>query len=238
MAFFGSTDCKDIRISLESSKNLYNNLFDWKDVNIIEINAIERLDDLKFAVFQKENIQYVCFRGSNSIENWCSNIQYRTNNYGAHSGIAHLERLTRGKLKDMLHLNKPTVFSGHSLGGAIAIMSAFWLNKSSINVKSVYTFGSPRFCKKNFANYVNLQLGDKIFRFVNENDIVPTVPLWVMGFRHVGTEIWKVGSKLYIDPSYIDYFSNFRHVCFPFGGTIKAHSMEEYTELCNIESLC
>ena len=40
------------------------------------------------------------------------------------------------------------------------------------------------------------------YRFRNNNDIVPTVPLWIMGYRHHGTE------------RYINHYGNIRRLSF------------------------
>jgi len=58
--------------------------------------------------------------------------------------------------------------TGHSLGGALATLFASQYN----NAQGVYTFGSPRVGNKVFKE--NFEV--KIYRFVNNDDIVPWVP--------------------------------------------------------------
>ena len=53
-------------------------------------------------------------------------------------------------------------------------------------MQGVYTFGQPRVGNNDFADAVNAKLGSGIFRFVNDRDIVPRVPLFSMGFCHYG----------------------------------------------------
>lgn len=57
---------------------------------------------------------------------------------------------------------------------------------SKIPVQGVYTFGQPRVGNNDFAAAVHAKLGSGIFRFVNDRDIVPRVPLFTMGFCHYG----------------------------------------------------
>lgn len=79
--------------------------------------------------------------------------------------------------------------TGHSLGGALAeLCAAQALFVSRIPVQGVYTFGQPRVGTKDFADAVNGKLGSGIFRFVNDRDIVPRVPLFSMGFCHYGSQ--------------------------------------------------
>jgi len=83
--------------------------------------------------------------------------------------------------------NKTIWITGHSLGGALAeLCAAQAMFVSKIPVQGVYTFGQPRVGNNDFADAVNAKLGSGIFRFVNDRDIVPRVPLFSMGFCHYG----------------------------------------------------
>ncbi|WP_299594499.1 lipase family protein [uncultured Microbulbifer sp.] len=72
---------------------------------------------------------------------------------------------------------------GHSLGGALATLTAEWLNKSQhvhhTNVK-LYTFGSPRVGGHSFVKLVTDEMdeGKDIYRVYHKTDVVPMVPLW------------------------------------------------------------
>lgn len=84
------------------------------------------------------------------------------------------------------NLGKTLWFCGHSLGAAMAtIMSSRCLHNEELNNPvELYTFGSPRV---GWRGYVK-SLGVTHHRWKNNNDIVTTVPLWIMGFVHHGTE--------------------------------------------------
>jgi pimeloyl-ACP methyl ester carboxylesterase len=117
--------------------------------------------------------------------------------------------------------------TGHSLGGALAILCALEFARQKLPVAGVITFGQPRVGDANFAalydaTYSNrdeevvietegeeddhvmcsLHLRDITFRVVNQNDIVPRTPGWLMGYRHCGQEIFlsPLGCTL-INPS-------------------------------------
>lgn len=79
--------------------------------------------------------------------------------------------------------------TGHSLGGALAeLCAAQAMFVGRIPVQGVYTFGQPRVGNKDFATAVNEKLGSGVYRFVNDRDIVPRVPLFTMGFCHYGSQ--------------------------------------------------
>lgn len=84
--------------------------------------------------------------------------------------------------------NKPVFFTGHSLGGALAVLAAHrwskpqtWDGDSSqaarrSPVAGVYTFGQPRVGNEAFAEDYRETLSKRTFRYVNHSDIVPTLP--------------------------------------------------------------
>ena len=78
--------------------------------------------------------------------------------------------------------NKNVWFTGHSLGAAMTTIMASRCQDIHHNVCEVYTYGSPRV---GWGRYVR-SLKVTHHRFVNNNDIVTRVPLWIMGYRHHG----------------------------------------------------
>lgn len=77
-------------------------------------------------------------------------------------------------------------FTGHSLGGALAMLAAarMVLEDPKLAADGVYTYGQPRTCDRLLAAAYNKGLKDRVFRFVNNNDIVPTLPP-EPGYTHV-----------------------------------------------------
>ena len=60
-----------------------------------------------------------------------------------------------------------------------------------VDVKSVYTFGSPRVGDGVFAEIYAERLGFKTYRLTHGRDVVPSVPSTLLGFRHVPTRCTK-----------------------------------------------
>jgi triacylglycerol lipase len=79
----------------------------------------------------------------------------------------------------LIHDKTPLNICGHSLGGAMATIAASRLER---HTKCLYTFGSPRVGNKAFIKGLTVQH----YRWRNNNDLVPTVPMAIMGFRHHG----------------------------------------------------
>ncbi|MET8543976.1 lipase family protein [Kitasatospora sp. NPDC004799] len=78
-----------------------------------------------------------------------------------------------------LRTNDQTVwFTGHSLGGALAMLVAARLDLEDprLAADGVYTFGQPRTCDRLLAAAYDKALKGRTFRFVHGNDIVPELP--------------------------------------------------------------
>jgi triacylglycerol lipase len=161
-------------------------------------------------VFDEKHCISVAFRGSQSPEDfihdgecWFSKTGKRRNAFTAmvhHGFLFDFESISKDLLATMArlllpHPRKKIVITGHSLGGALAILFARACCWESWNVAGVYTFGQPRVGNATFVSaYENMRagfprtLGAVTYRVVNENDIVPRVPLALGGYRHGGEE--------------------------------------------------
>lgn len=82
--------------------------------------------------------------------------------------------------------NQEVWLTGHSLGGALAVILAATLRENGVPVHGLYTFGAPRVGDKEFAKQLNRGLRNKShWRVVNEGDLVPHVPMEPF-FCHAG----------------------------------------------------
>ena len=88
---------------------------------------------------------------------------------------------------------------GHSLGAAMAtiIASRAKHHTELADPLELYTYGSPRV---GWPGYVK-DVGVEHYRWKNNNDIVTTVPLLIMGFRHHGTEHYLNAYGEYRNPT-------------------------------------
>jgi len=97
------------------------------------------------------------------------------------------------------NLGKTLWFTGHSLGAAMAtIMASRCMHNLELNDPvELYTFGSPRVGWKKYCNSLNIVH----HRWKNNNDIVTTVPLAIMGYVHHGTQHYLNAYGKYRNPT-------------------------------------
>jgi len=158
-----------------------------------------RISDTQAYIIGNDNAIIVAFRGSEKkLKDWKTNLEF-TKSEGplgyVHEGFndafntVKIE-LTKG-LSDYFDQGQSLWITGHSLGGALATLAAASLVEKypaiGIEVSGVYTFGSPRVGDGTFREAFNSKLGDRTFRVVNGNDLVPRVPPRVAGYKHVGS---------------------------------------------------
>ena len=79
------------------------------------------------------------------------------------------------------HQNKTFYITGHSLGAAMATIATSRFEEE-VKVQQLTTFGSPRVGTRKFVKNIETPH----VRFVNNNDIVTKVPLFIMGYKHHG----------------------------------------------------
>ena len=77
------------------------------------------------------------------------------------------------------------MITGHSLGGALAVMAAAHLQHKYKVVELLYTLGQPRVGNYYFASFMT-QFIPNTYRIVHYTDIVPHIPIYGSGFRHFG----------------------------------------------------
>lgn len=83
-----------------------------------------------------------------------------------------------------------TVFTGHSLGGAVGtIAAAYTRDALGADDIDLYTYGSPRTGNKAFVARVTEQAGLE-YRITHTDDPVPRLPPIILGYSHTSPEYW------------------------------------------------
>ena len=125
----------------------------------------------------------IAFRGTDEKEDWLSNANiypHRTDEGYLHSGFGNAYGTLQFQILQEVEKTGPKYIwvTGHSLGGAMALICAYDLEVyQNRSINGVITFGQPMIGKKNLAAALQKRLGDRYVRFVNESDRVPLLPL-------------------------------------------------------------
>ena len=143
----------------------------------------------------------VAFRGSSNVKNWIDDFDATQVNYpkcsgcvvhqGFYIGYNTISAAVKSQIQLIIakYRNAPIYVTGHSLGGALAVVAALDLKSTFSNVNKLYTFGQPRVGNAAFAAYTASQMPDA-FRVIHYADIVPHVPPSNMNYKHHNSETW------------------------------------------------
>jgi hypothetical protein len=71
---------------------------------------------------------------------------------------------------------RPLWLTGHSLGGALALLAAWRFLRKTVDVYRVYTYGAPMVGNAAAVKAFDKELEGKVYRFVHGPDLVPKLP--------------------------------------------------------------
>ncbi|MDR7303600.1 lipase family protein [Haloactinomyces albus] len=158
------------------------------------------IQDTQAFTIASDNMIITAFRGTEptNIADWLSDANTPAAPGPSGRGMIHVgfdHALTsvypevRDCIKEFRTNEQSLWFTGHSLGGALAMLAAarLYFEDASLLSNGVYTFGQPRTCDRTMADAYDEAFKSRHFRFVNNNDIVPQVPPEPV-FQHVETE--------------------------------------------------
>jgi hypothetical protein len=146
----------------------------------------------------------ISFRGSADAQDWLTDFQIRFADIAlgkVHSGFWRSVGSVIDRIEAAVDSRAPLVITGHSKGGAEAVLAAWLLARMGRSIVAVHTFGGPRVGNAAWKSAYNAQpantrladggpaaLGDVTTRWVHEEDIVPRMPPWIARYRHIGHE--------------------------------------------------
>lgn len=160
----------------------------------------------------------VAFRGTVTIWDWVDDVDAIPVDYLAVPGYGHVhigfqlvyERV-RESVSRLLAAGckgaQRILVTGHSLGGAVAVLSAFEIGKTAGVVPELYTLAGPRAGAPDFAGNVDTLI-PVCYRVVNFMDVVPQVPLPPL-YRHVGQEVLVRGGFKPLDVTYAHHLTTY-----------------------------
>ncbi|ETV85361.1 hypothetical protein, variant [Aphanomyces astaci] len=127
-----------------------------------------------------------------------------------HSGFWKAYAAVRSDLKETLrlllddHPDLTLYITGHSMGGALAVLAAYDCARQFNIAVCMYNFGGPRVGNPAFVRQYNRAVPNS-HRVVLDGDLVAGIPRFWGLYQHVGTEIAvDEGGNLIVDPSFIE----------------------------------
>ena len=138
------------------------------------------------------DVLFVAFRGTSDLRHWIFNLNTILTKWPeggkVHGGFSKAFHRLADPLMAALERRQPEQlwFSGHSLGGALALLA------STVHpVTGVYTFGCPR---PGNPGFVHVAQRTPVYRIVCDQDIVTTIPYEMeflndFAYKHVGTPV-------------------------------------------------
>jgi triacylglycerol lipase len=134
-------------------------------------------------VFVHGNAVIISFAGTDPVTlvDWITDFDIKNTDQGSANGFAAAAQSVQQKIEAVLQqpafANKPIFVTGHSLGAALAALTAQKIDAGKPgSVRAVYTYGMPRTGNAQFASAYNQALGARTYRMVHGSDVVPTVP--------------------------------------------------------------
>jgi hypothetical protein len=124
----------------------------------------------------------LAFRGSDpvTLQTWLTDVVVRLVEREHYDGRVHLGfssalKHTWPKIERVLEpaQDKPLFLTGHSMGGALAVLTGCRLAKRGRAPVAIYTFGAPRVGDSDFCAGYDLPT----YRIVNRLDLVPEMPM-------------------------------------------------------------
>lgn len=162
------------------------------------------------ALIQHKDYLCISCRGTNELADWLDNIKafpseqlFGKFHRGFWQSVEDIWQTIEQRIQTIqqqrlaAQLSKLPVFiTGHSLGGAMAVIIAAKFVHADQPFTSVYTFGQPRAMTRETARLFNAECGNRVYRFHNNNDLVTRVPARAMGYSHVGCYLYISQEKI------------------------------------------
>jgi pimeloyl-ACP methyl ester carboxylesterase len=151
--------------------------------------------DTHVLITRRDHDLSVAFRGTADPRNWLTDLDCELTRVGScrvHRGFYEAMKAVESDLLARLGEAQGARLwvTGHSLGGALAMLWALWAAQNGHDIAGVYTFGQPRAGDAAFSQLYDSILKTRTWRSVYAEDIVPRVP-WLLGrYHHAGHEVF------------------------------------------------
>ena len=154
--------------------------------------------EIQYFIEQDDKLktQFITIRGTANKKNFLEDMEIRILadlqiDIPVDSGFDRSTKAIFADVKPYLKKNYKTYVSGHSLGGAVAVLLAVYLIKDGYRVERIVTFGQPKFTTTGGVQRIG---SIPLIRVVDQNDMVPMLPPVTSlrqndKYAHVGPEV-------------------------------------------------
>ncbi|KAJ3319246.1 hypothetical protein HDV06_006574 [Boothiomyces sp. JEL0866] len=185
---------------LEYSCAQLSDIVYYDHVALPDTELYTHTNGVQFLVHQSEKHLLVAIRGSYNVQNWITNLDIEmitVENAKVHSGFytVGLELYERLCKILAIHSQKKVVFTGHSLGGAIAKILQFIHFEREHKMTKAITFGAPQ-------PFAELNTEYDILSICNSNDFVPALTIQ-LGYKPFGKFVFLPQPLVITDESIV-----------------------------------
>lgn len=166
------------------------------EVGGLELVGTFSVDGTQGYVCKNDKLAVLAFRGTTDIQDWRTDlkasrevIKNHPKRVRAHEGFLNAYLDVEEKVLELLsglYFDLPLYITGHSLGGALALVASVAVpmgdELTAEQVAAVYTFGAPRAGGGDFREIVKVPH----YRVFNPWDLVPSLPAWWQSYQHTG----------------------------------------------------
>lgn len=170
---------------------------------LVKLGVVKSIDVQYFlANNPTTKAQIVAIRGTANLENALLDMKIKMASdkhagINLHSGFATAAEGVYKQIRPHVNQNYTLYTVGHSLGGAVALILAIYLDIDKSNVGGVTTFGQPKVTDKAGAT----RFSDlPITRVVTEKDVVPLVPPIDPSVLSQPNIYWHLGEEIILFP--------------------------------------
>lgn len=153
-----------------------------KQLNDVQLPLIKQAvlagPEVSYFLTHVNGVQVIAIRGTANAQNVMVDLdislkQDEKLNIQVHQGFAISAAAVYEDVKLLLNKQQPVETTGHSLGGAVAVLLGMYLKVDGYNLQAITTFGQPKVSNvQGSVTFSNLPLT----RVVTPKDMVPLVP--------------------------------------------------------------
>lgn len=154
--------------------------------------------DAEAGFYQQNDRLYVSFRGTDlgEINDVMADLDTSSCVYfdgkRCHRGFfEYVSPLFNAIISRLTSTRCEIIVTGHSLGGAMALLFAIECMRREIRIEGLVTFGQPRALCPSLASWFEQMRVFRYYRLVNDNDVVTKLPPRCLGFVHCGTVVYS-----------------------------------------------